>query len=114
MEKEFRLADPGEGIHEAEIVEILISEGDQVEEEQVILVIETDKAAVEVPSPMTGIIKKINVSEGNTVEVGDVLIIFEVEADEDEDAEVEKKETTRAERTSEKKKKEEKRRKRRN
>jgi pyruvate dehydrogenase E2 component (dihydrolipoamide acetyltransferase) len=108
MEKEFRLADPGEGIHEAEIVEILISEGDQVEEEQVILVIETDKAAVEVPSPMTGIIKKINVSEGDTVEVGDVLIIFEVEAEEDEGAELEKKETKRAERTSEKKKIEEK------
>jgi pyruvate dehydrogenase E2 component (dihydrolipoamide acetyltransferase) len=107
MEKEFRLADPGEGIHEAEIVEILVSEGDQVEEEQVILVIETDKAAVEVPSPMTGIIKNIKVSEGETVKVGDVLIIFEVEAEEDEGAEVEKKESKRAERTSEKKKKEE-------
>jgi pyruvate dehydrogenase E2 component (dihydrolipoamide acetyltransferase) len=107
MEKEFRLADPGEGIHEAEIVEILVSEGDQVEEEQFILVIETDKAAVEVPSPMTGIIKKIKVSEGDTVEVGDVLIIFEVEAEE-EDVEVEKKETKKAEKPLEKKKKEEK------
>ncbi len=87
MEKEFRLADPGEGIHEAEIVEVLVSEGDEVEEEQPILVIETDKAATEVPSPMTGVIKKINVKEGDTVEVGDLLMVFEVEAEEAEEKE---------------------------
>jgi pyruvate dehydrogenase E2 component (dihydrolipoamide acetyltransferase) len=95
MEKEFRLADPGEGIHEAEIVDILVSEGDQVEEDQLILVIETDKAAVEVPSPMAGVIKKISVAKGDTVKVGDVLIIFDVDAEEEaekEEAETEKEE----------------------
>lgn len=100
MEKEFRLADPGEGIHEAEIVEVLVSEGDHVEEEQPVLVIETDKAATEVPSPMTGVIKKINVKEGDTVEVGDLLMVFEVEAEEaeeKEEAEKEKEETEEAE-----------------
>ncbi|MFP4349241.1 MAG: 2-oxo acid dehydrogenase subunit E2 [Desulfococcaceae bacterium] len=79
MEKEFTLADPGEGIHEAEIIEVLVSEGDQVEEEESVLVIETDKATTEVPSPMTGAIKEIKVSEGDMVKVGDVLMIFEVE-----------------------------------
>jgi pyruvate dehydrogenase E2 component (dihydrolipoamide acetyltransferase) len=83
MEKEFRLADPGEGIHEAEIIDILVSEGDQVEEDQMILVIETDKASVEVPSPMAGVIKKINVAKGDIVEVGDVLVIFEVDQEEE-------------------------------
>lgn len=96
MEKEFRLADPGEGIHEAEIVDILVSEGDQVEEDQLILVIETDKAAVEVPSPMAGVIKKISVAKGDTVKVGDVLMVFEVEAEETEE-EPEKEETEEAE-----------------
>jgi pyruvate dehydrogenase E2 component (dihydrolipoamide acetyltransferase) len=94
MEKEFRLADPGEGIHEAEIVDILVSEGDRVEEDQLILVIETDKASVEVPSPMAGVIKKISVAKGDTVKVGDVLIIFDVDAEEEkkEEAETEKEE----------------------
>jgi pyruvate dehydrogenase E2 component (dihydrolipoamide acetyltransferase) len=94
MEKEFRLADPGEGIHEAEIIDILVSEGDQVEEDQMILVIETDKASVEVPSPMAGVIKKINVAKGDIVEVGDVLVIFEVEGE---------KETAEKEETKEEK-----------
>lgn len=94
MEKEFTLADPGEGIHEAEIIEVLVSEGDQVEEEDSVLVIETDKATTEVPSPMTGTIKEIKVSEGDMVEVGDVLMIFEVE---EEAAEEEAPEETEAE-----------------
>jgi pyruvate dehydrogenase E2 component (dihydrolipoamide acetyltransferase) len=106
MEKEFRLADPGEGIHEAEIVDILVSEGDRVEEDQLILVIETDKASVEVPSPMAGVIKKISVAKGDTVKVGDVLIIFDVDAEEEaekEEAETEKEEVeeTKEEKTPE-------------
>ena len=106
MEKEFRLADPGEGIHEAEIVDILVSEGDQVEEDQLILVIETDKAAVEVPSPMAGVIKKISVAKGDTVKVGDVLIIFDVDAE--EEAEKEEAEETKEEKTPESDEKEKK------
>jgi pyruvate dehydrogenase E2 component (dihydrolipoamide acetyltransferase) len=105
MEKKFRLADPGEGIHEAEILEILVSEGDQVEEDQSILVIETDKAAAEVPSPFEGVVKKIKVAEGDTVKVGDVLMVFEVEAEKAGEAEA--KEMKKASESSEKKKKKE-------
>jgi pyruvate dehydrogenase E2 component (dihydrolipoamide acetyltransferase) len=89
MEREFRLADPGEGIHEAEIVEVLVSAGDRVEEEQSILVIETDKASTEVPSPFAGIVKEIKVAKGDTVKVGKVLMVFEVEAEEGEEEEAE-------------------------
>jgi pyruvate dehydrogenase E2 component (dihydrolipoamide acetyltransferase) len=104
MEKEFTLADPGEGIHEAEIIEVLVSEGDQVEEEESVLVIETDKATTEVPSPMTGTIKEIKVSEGDMVEVGDVLMIFEVEgeAEEEEPEEMEAEAETEVEEEKEK------------
>jgi pyruvate dehydrogenase E2 component (dihydrolipoamide acetyltransferase) len=76
MPTEFRLQDPGEGIHEAEILKILVAEGDRVEEEQVVMEIETDKAAVEIPSPVTGMVKEISVSEGDVVQVGDVLMVF--------------------------------------
>lgn len=87
MAIEFKLQDPGEGIHEAEIVEVLVSEGDQVEEEQPILVIETDKATTEVPSPVTGVVEKINVKAGDVVEVGDLLIVFSKAGDAEQEEE---------------------------
>lgn len=72
----FRLKDPGEGIHEAEILEVRVSEGDDVEEGEIVLVIETDKAAVEVPAPYTGSVSHIAVAEGDVVEVGSELMRF--------------------------------------
>ena len=89
MPIEFKLQDPGEGIHEAEILKIIVSEGDRVEEEQIVMEIETDKAAVEIPSPVTGVVKQISVSEGDVVQVGDVLMLFLEEGEErtEEDSE---------------------------
>ncbi len=79
MAYEFRLQDPGEGIHEAEILEIVVAEGDHVEEGDDVLVAETDKAAVDIPSPVTGEVIEIKVGEGDLVRVGDVLMVFEEE-----------------------------------
>ncbi|HEV8717871.1 MAG TPA: 2-oxo acid dehydrogenase subunit E2 [Candidatus Binatia bacterium] len=76
MAREFRLPDPGEGIHEAEILDVYVSAGDEVQEGDIILYIETDKAAVEVPSPFTGVIEEIRVKKGDVVQVGDVLVTF--------------------------------------
>lgn len=76
MAKEFRLQDPGEGIHEAEIREIHVEVGDQVAEGDILLLIETDKAAVEIPSPYSGTIEAIPIEVGETVQVGDVLMTF--------------------------------------
>jgi pyruvate dehydrogenase E2 component (dihydrolipoamide acetyltransferase) len=85
MAREFKLPDLGEGVHEGEIITILVAEGDQVEEDQPILEVETDKAAVEIPSPYEGTVTKIHVSEGDLVRVGDVLITFsDVEGAEEE------------------------------
>ena len=87
MAREFKLPDLGEGIHEGEIVQVLVSEGDHVEEDQSILEVETDKAAVEIPSPYEGTVSKIHVEPGQLVHVGDVLITFgEVEGAEAEAA----------------------------
>lgn len=79
MAEEFRLPDPGEGIHEAEIVEVCVAAGDTVEEGDIILHIETDKATVEVPSPYTGTVEDINVQQGDVIEVGDLLMTFVTE-----------------------------------
>ena len=78
MAKEFRLPDLGEGIHEGEILSVRVSEGDKVNEGDIILEVETDKAAVEVPSPYTGVVEEIRVKPGDTVNVGDVIITFRV------------------------------------
>ncbi len=107
MSMELKLPDPGEGIHEAEIVEVLVSEGDTVEEDQAVLTIETDKATTEVPSPVDGTVKEIRVKAGDTVEVGDVLMVFdtdeteEKEAASEEEGKPEKKEEAAGEKESE-------------
>lgn len=76
MSREFRLPDLGEGIHEGEVLRILVSEGDEVKEGDPIIEVETDKAAVEIPSPYTGKVEKIHVKQGDTIKVGDVLMTF--------------------------------------
>lgn len=81
MSIEFKMPDPGEGIHEAEVLEINVSEGDRVEEGQTVMLVETDKASVEIPAPATGKVKEIRVNVGDVVKVGEVLIVFS-EADE--------------------------------
>lgn len=77
MALEFKLPDLGEGIHEAEILDIKVKEGDMVKEDQVLFEVETDKAAVEVPSPYAGKVTKIFFKVGDTAHVGNVLITFE-------------------------------------
>src|SRR3989337_4466684 len=77
MEFDFKLPDLGEGITEGEVVKWRIKEGDHVEEHQVVLEIETDKAIVEVPSPRSGKVTKISVNEGQTVNVGSTLMKVE-------------------------------------
>ncbi len=74
---EFKLPDLGEGVHEGQIVSVLVKEGDRIEEYQPMLEVETDKAAVEIPAPRSGIVTKINVEPGQTVHVGDVLLVID-------------------------------------
>ena len=76
MPREFRLPDLGEGIHEGEVVEVLVSVGDRVIDGKPILVVETDKATTEIPSPVTGVVQEIRVKPGEVVKVGDVLMVF--------------------------------------
>jgi pyruvate dehydrogenase E2 component (dihydrolipoamide acetyltransferase) len=77
MAREFKLPDLGEGIHEGEIVKVLVSPGDEVKEDQPILEVETDKATVEITSPFAGKVTTIRVKQGDLVQVGDVMIVFD-------------------------------------
>ncbi len=79
MTYEFKMPDLGEGLAEAEIRAWLVKEGDQVEEHQSVLEVETDKAVVEVPSPKRGRIVSLNHSAGAMIQVGEVLLTLEME-----------------------------------
>ena len=72
----FNLPDLGEGLTEAEIVAVLVHEGDVIREDAPLLEVETDKAQVEIPSPMGGRVEKIHVEPGQTVKVGAPLVTF--------------------------------------
>lgn len=74
----FELPDLGEGLPDAEIVEWLVQEGDQVQKDQPLLSVETAKAVVEVPSPYAGKIVKLHGKAGDIMPVGGVLIEFEL------------------------------------
>ncbi len=74
MAKEFRFPDVGEGITEGEIVRWLVKEGDEVQVDQALAEIETDKAIVEMPSPYAGTVLKVHFKEKDLVKVGQALV----------------------------------------
>lgn len=74
MSKEITLPNIGEGVDEADVAEILVSEGDVVEAQQIIMELETEKAVVELPCPEAGTIEKLLVSAGDTIQVGQPIL----------------------------------------
>jgi 2-oxoisovalerate dehydrogenase E2 component (dihydrolipoyl transacylase) len=83
----FKMPDLGEGTVEAEVVAWHARVGDLVEEDQVIAEVMTEKAAVEVPSPVSGRIVSLTGAPGDMVPVGAELIVFDIDAADDEPAE---------------------------
>ncbi len=77
---ELKMPELGENINEATIVKLLIKEEDEIKKEDIIFEIETDKATVEVPSEFEGVVKKVNVKEGEKVAVGETVAFVEVAA----------------------------------
>ena len=77
MPRPFVLPDLGEGLTEAEILKVLVNEGDVLVEDAPLLEVETDKATVEIPSPFGGRVARIHVRPGQSVKVGDVLVTFD-------------------------------------
>lgn len=71
---------PDIGADEVEVTEILVSVGDKVEEEQSLISVEGDKAAMEVPASKAGIVKEIKVAVGDKISTGSLIMIFESDA----------------------------------
>ena len=76
MAYEFKLPDLGEGLTEGEIARWLVSEGQEVAEDDPLVEIQTDKTTVEIPSPAAGKVARILVAEGDVVAVGTVLVVI--------------------------------------
>jgi pyruvate dehydrogenase E2 component (dihydrolipoamide acetyltransferase) len=76
MSRSFKLPDLGEGIHEGEVLAVPVEVGQEVKEGDIIIEVETDKAAVEIPSPFSGRVQEIFVKPGDVVNVGDVMMTF--------------------------------------
>ncbi len=77
MTTEFRLPDVGEGLEEAEILRWLVSEGDEVELDQPLCDILTDKSETQLPAPTAGRVTRLAVAEGDRPHVGDLLVVIE-------------------------------------
>ncbi len=76
MTFEFKLPDLGEGIHEAEVISLKVAQGQNIAENAPLMEVETDKALVEIPSPVGGVVDKIHVKEGQIVKVGMTMVTF--------------------------------------
>jgi len=74
---EFKLPELGENISQGDLVRLMISPGAKVSEGQPVMELETDKAVVEVPSSVSGVVKEIRVKEGEKIKVGQVIFTLE-------------------------------------
>jgi pyruvate dehydrogenase E2 component (dihydrolipoamide acetyltransferase) len=101
MAFEFELPDVGEGVAEGELVAWHVAVGDHVDEDEVLAEVETDKAVVDLPSPVAGTVRELHAEEGDVVPVGDVVVTIDVdgetagedEADDDDGADADGTET---------------------
>jgi pyruvate dehydrogenase E2 component (dihydrolipoamide acetyltransferase) len=76
---EFHLPDIGD-FHDVDVVEVLVAPGQRVEKEQSLIVLESDKATTEVPSPVAGVIEEVRVRVGDQVNEGDLIAVLRAEA----------------------------------
>jgi pyruvate dehydrogenase E2 component (dihydrolipoamide acetyltransferase) len=74
---EFRLQELGENISQGELVRLMIAPGAKVSEGQPVMELETDKAVVEVPSSVSGVVKDVKVKEGEKIKVGQVIFTLQ-------------------------------------
>ncbi|NBC21380.1 MAG: 2-oxo acid dehydrogenase subunit E2 [Alphaproteobacteria bacterium] len=92
-EYKLRMPDVGEGVVEAEIVEWHVKVGDTVEEDEDLLDVMTDKATVEIPSPVSGKVTEINGEAGDVIAVGTEILVIAVDGEIPDEAETPQPET---------------------
>ena len=76
MATEFRLPELGENIEAGDVVRIAVTAGESIREGQTVVELETDKAVIEVPSTVSGVIEKLSVATLARVKAGDVLFTY--------------------------------------
>ena len=81
MSTDFKLPDLGEGVHEGQVIKLHVRAGETIREDEPLMEVETDKAAVEIPSPCTGRVERVHVEEKQLVHVGDVMFTFDTGED---------------------------------
>ncbi len=81
MSIEFKLPELGENIESGDVVNVLVREGDQLEGNQGVVELETDKAVVEIPCPHPGKVTKLHVKKGDTVKVGQTILTVEADGE---------------------------------
>jgi len=74
---EFKLPELGENISQGDLVRLMISPGTKVSEGQPVMELETDKAVIEVPSSISGVVKEVRVKQGEKIKVGQVIFTVE-------------------------------------
>jgi len=77
MATDFKLPEVSEGVETADVGQISVAVGDTVEQGQLLMDIETDKAVVPLESPYAGVVKELHVSEGDSIPIGTVLLSIE-------------------------------------
>lgn len=81
MVHEFEFPDTGEGVTEGTFLEWLVDEGEEIEEDQPVAEVETDKAVVDIPAPASGVMKDQRVKPGDKVKVGQIIMAIATEED---------------------------------
>ena len=101
MVKEFKLPELGENITSADVLTVLIKAGDTIEKDQTVIEIETDKATIEVPSTVVGVIKEVLVKQGDKINVGAVLFTIDTPSSDEPGSKISAKESVPASSPSE-------------
>lgn len=78
---EYRFPELGEGLHEGEIIKVLIQPGATVTDDDIIMEVQNDKAIVEVPCPVNGKVLEVLVKDGQVCHVGELVAVIEAEGD---------------------------------
>src|SRR6185369_13588462 len=77
MSTEVKLPELGENVTSGDLLKMLVKVGDKIQKDQALLELETDKAAIEVPTPIGGVVQSVHVKEGQKVKVGQVILSVE-------------------------------------
>ena len=76
---EFKLPKLGENVEGGDVINIMVSKGESVTKEQPLMEIETDKAVIELPAPIDGLIKELHVENGDSIIIGQLLVTFDAD-----------------------------------